>query len=61
MNKTLTKAIDEYGQANLSRETGIPKSTVSLVRNGKRGFTKVQGKAVSELLNIPLVVALGID
>lgn len=61
MNQALTKAIDEYGQANLSRDTGIPKSTVSLVRNGRRGFTKVQGKTVSDVLRIPLAVALGLE
>lgn len=61
MNEKLKNAIDAYGQANLSRETGIPKSTVSLVRNGKRDFTKSQGKAVAEILNIPLVVALDLE
>jgi HTH-type transcriptional regulator/antitoxin HigA len=43
----------EVSQANLAKETGIPKSTISEILAGKRSFSKAAIAAFSEFFSVP--------
>lgn len=61
MNKTLSQAITEYGQARLVRDAGLSRAMVSLVVSGQRSFGKRKAVIIASLLDIPLTVVLGIE
>lgn len=58
--KKLQVTIKEYGQQRLADQSGINKSTISLVATGKQDFSKKAAIKVAATLNISILEAMGL-